>query len=77
MRITSIGHPENPSELVDGKITNIPNLEFWRLRAHFQFDDLDLIRYDRGFITFVKGIVEHVYCVCVEFWAEAGPFESE
>jgi len=77
MCITGIRQPKNASELVDGEITNIPNLQLWGFRAHLQFDDLNFVGYDGGFATFVEGIIEHVNCVCVELGAEAGPFERE
>lgn len=77
MRIPSIRQPKNASKLIDCEIANIPDFELWRFRAHLQLDDLDLVRYDGWFITFIESVVEHVDCICVELGAETRPFERE
>jgi hypothetical protein len=77
MRITGISQSKNASKLIDSQIADIPDFELWRLGAHLQFDDLDLICNDGGFATFIESIIEHVNCIGVELGAEAGPFKGE
>jgi len=77
MRIASISQSKNAPKLIDSQIADIPDLELWRLGAHLQFDDLDLVCNDGGFATLIESIIEHVNCVGVELGAEARPFKGE
>ena len=60
MCVSLVRQPKYPSKLVHGQLAYIPYLEFRRLRAHLELDNLYPVCYDWGLVTLVKGRVEHL-----------------
>lgn len=66
MSIPLVCQPKNAPELIHGKLSYVPDLKLWRLSAHLELYDLDLVCYDRGLVALVEGGVEHLYGIGVE-----------